>query len=1063
MSALNPNVTIKFSGEGDQAIKASDAVGVALDNLAVKSQRAKAGLQAVSLMMDNVSNKSAKVAALGQAYQSAASGIVSTLNATRASAAAFTNMGAAADAARAKVVSLNQAGGAAATPKNGRQPSPRSTPGSSNSPEFADVGPSLAGLGRMAVTAAGVSFGLAAAGQQVKALITANMDLDAAMSSVAAVGNLDKMSAQYKELTALVVDFGGKTQYSAAQAALGLKELIAGGYNAADAALLLKDTLSLAATENMDLGRASEIVVAGLQSFHLEVDQSARLTNVLARGANASTASIDGMGEAFKYLAPVSAAMKISVEDTAAAVALLANNGLQAGLAGRGMSAIMSRMIAPTKDAQAVLKKFGVSLAEINPEVAGLGGAMKALEKIDTAGLVTLFGAENLDVSNVLKSNSKAFEGLVKQMKDTAITAEGMAAKKNDNAGGDFKKLSAAIAEVRVELGKDLYSAMRGYVQDFTLYLRENKDEIISTVKFVGNLAVALVPLAKAYLVVKAVNMAGSLSRSIVQWGFETQAVAANTIALRANALASQGTRAVRRGNRGLGVGAGAVGGAVVGYELAPKDSGAAMKTAYVAGGAVGGAILSGVVTAITTAAGPAVMGALATVGTAASAAAAASATALAAAVTAPVLVVGAGAAVVAYQVHKMKSAQIDAADATMAAGEAYVGYANRALAAVKTDEDLVKAKANISKVIIGLKGSIADAEANGASAKDTEFDRTSLAILQQKIRLSDGIHERNKKIAQSAKEHADALAKADAEAKKLAADLQIAKVNAENLKNAGEAMAEGLPDFGKLILESLPDPEALNIFKAQEAQAVSAANAARAAIEASLSKAGVDTSLISKDRTIKDTDDVVAYARAAFALLKSNDKDGNLLGTDAAGALKKAVEDSLAAKKSAEGKSKSIDGKEDARVKTAQEIASIESDIAINRAKAAGNTAEVKKLEREKALLEEKAKIQALLTKDTVKGSPEEKAAIAKANDLAEKSVAAKEAAVNPVVTRGPAASLGSAAQGINSFFGRSANAGMIEEAKKHTELLAAIKESLAGKTKPEKTEIVVRPAFSI
>lgn len=1058
MSALNPNVTIKFSGEGDQAIKASNAVGAALDDLAIKSRNAKAGLQAVSLMMDNVSNKSAKVTALGAAYQSAASGIVSTLNATRASAAAFANMGAAADAAKAKVVSLNQEN--SASPKNGRQASLKSAPGSAAPSSITDVGPSIVGLGRMAATTVGVSIGLAAVGQQMKALITANMDLDAAMSSVAAVGNLDKMSAQYRELTALVVDLGGKTQYSASQAADGLKELIAGGYSAAEAGSALKDTLNLAATENMAMSRASEIVVSGLSAFRLQAKDSTRLVDVLAKASNASTASVDGMGEAFKYLAPTAAAMNVSLEDSAAVIALLGKYGIQGGLAGRGASAMMARMVAPAKDAQAVLAKFGVTLAEINPEIAGIGPAMKTLEKIDTSGLVTLFGSENLDVSNVIKANVVEFANMQKEINAVGVSADSVATKKNDNAGGDFKKLSAAIQEVRAELGKDLYAAMRVYVQDFTTYLRENKDEIIATVKHVADLAVALLPVAKAYLAVKAVGMVKTLAGSIVKWGLETTAITANTNALVANA--SAGTAASARGPKGAALGNGAVVGAVVGYSLAPEDAGTATKVGFTAGGAVGGAVVAGVSSVIAQAIGPAVATAMTSAGGAITAAGTALVGTVAAAITFPVVAIGAGAAYVAYEFNELKKSQIDAADATMAAGEAYVGYANRALAAVKSDEDLAKAKANISRVIVGLKGSIADAEANGASAKDTEYDRTSLAILQQKLGAADRIHERNQKIAESAKLEADALAKADVEAKKIAADLQIAKVHAENLANAGEKMAESLPDFGKLIIESLPDPESLNIFKAQEAQAVSAANAARAAIEASLSKAGVDTSLISKDRTIKDTDDVVAYARAAFALLKNNDKNGNLLGTDAAAALKKAVEDSLAAKKAAEGKDSAIQTKEAARVKTSQEIASIESEIAINRAKAAGNTAEVKKLEREKAMMEEKVKLQALLTKDIPKGKEgdaDRKIAIAKADSLAEQSVNAKLASEKQ--PGGPVVTLGSAAQGINSFFGRSANAGMIEEAKKHTELLAAIKDVLSKTTKPEKTEIVVRPAF--
>lgn len=1019
-SSSDPAVTIKFSGEGEGAIKSANAVAVALENLSVKSRSAQVGLAAVARVMDDVSARSAKVSAIGAAYQSASVGIVNTITATRASASAFGTMAASAEAAAKKVEALNNSvrAGAKVKPSNGVPSVPGGGGGGggggSKGGDSINPSASVSGLLAMGAATIGVSVGLATIGSQMKELVVANMDLDKAMSSVAAVGNLDKLSSQYAQLTDLVVDLGGKTQYSAAEAATGLKELVAGGYAASDAALMLKDTLALAATENMELGRASEIVVAGLQSFRLEVDQTTRLTDVLARGANASTASIDGMGEAFKYLAPVSAAMNVSLEESAAVVAMLANNGLQAGIAGRGMGAIMSRMIAPGKDAQAVLKEFGVSLAEINPAISGLGGAMNALTKIDTAGLVTLFGAENLDVSNILKANAGGFEAMVGQMKDVNITAAGMAEKKNDNGAGDFKKLSAAIQEVRVELGKDLYASLRDNVQSFTAYLHENKEAIVGTVKQVGNLVVAFAPLLGVYAAVKTTSMAAHLAKQVIAWTAESLQISTNTALLTANASAR--ARASAMGIIGVG----------------GSTAGMAGSLSNIFVGGVEGA-------------GPKFAKAVGVLGSVATAA-----------------IAGWEIGSAIEEKFKLGEKYVDwlynSRDAANDLANNLSSGSAEMLANAKSANDLEKAKAQISADIATARDSM-----SGMDQGSEEYDamQATLGVLILRLTHADKIFAKNQQIAQTEREQAQAMEASAQRAKNLAEELQIAKVHAENLLEASKEMTAGLPDFGKKIIDSLPDEEALNIFKGQEANAAAAATNVRAAIEAALSKSKADMSLIDPARSIESVDDVVAYVRTVMGLAQKNDKAGNLLGMPELAALKKAAEDALEAKNSSKGRQASVDTKAENERRATKEIANIEAEISINRAKAAGDTATVKRLEREKDIMEEKAKLQELLSKGREKDTPEQKANIDKtASDLAVRKVDAEIAAAKkPEGGDVRAMSLG--AQGINTFFGRGANDGAYEEAKKHTALLNKVVTLLTPRnnTTPGPTELV--PVF--
>jgi TP901 family phage tail tape measure protein len=560
----DPNVSITFTGSGEGAVNAAKAVGVALDSLAVKSQSARAGLQSVAGLMDLVASRSAKVAQLGAAYQSASVGIHNAAVHSQQSAAAFTKMAAAAEAARLKVASLNQATGGTKPPSGG---SATSTGGGGGGGGGGNAGDLLSGLkdaaGQVAALT-GITLGAAAAGNEIRKLVMVNMELDDAMSAVSAVSGLSKISQEYKDLTARAVELGRTTQYSAVQAAQGLKELAAAGYDASTASAILGDTLNVAATENMELGRASEIMVASLQGFRLEAEQSTRVADVLARAANASTASVDGMGEAFKYAAPTAAAMGISLEDTAAVIATLANSGVQAGMAGRGINSMFAKMVAPTKDAQAVLESFGVSAASINPEIVGIGAAMQQLTKLDNGALVALFGVENIDIANILKANAAGFDEMRQKMSDVNVTAESMKTLRNDNLTADWEQFTATLDTVRMALGKDLYAEIRVYVKQFTSYLETNQEAIVATVKRLGSLAVTAGKLVAAYGVMKLAVMAVNKANSVVTWyqkivavNATTTAVTANTAALRANASAAAASSSA---NSGAGAAAGGAG-----------------------------------------------------------------------------------------------------------------------------------------------------------------------------------------------------------------------------------------------------------------------------------------------------------------------------------------------------------------------------------------------------------------------------------------------------------------------------------------------------------------------
>src|SRR5699024_9230451 len=82
-------------------------------------------------------------------------------------------------------------------------------------------------------------------------------------------------------------------------------------------------------------GDAADITSNILSGFGMQAEETARVADVLAKASADSNTDIQGLGEAFKYVGPIASDLGISIEDTAAAIGVLGDAGIQGGQAGR--------------------------------------------------------------------------------------------------------------------------------------------------------------------------------------------------------------------------------------------------------------------------------------------------------------------------------------------------------------------------------------------------------------------------------------------------------------------------------------------------------------------------------------------------------------------------------------------------------------------------------------------------------------------------------------------------------------------------------------------------------
>lgn len=328
----------------------------------------------------------------------------------------------------------------------------------------------------------------------IKGLVTAAAALAVFKEAASSIAEFEKqMSAiravtgatteDMKALTLQARELGETTQFSAQQAAAGMKFLGQAGFSTKQILAAMPGLLDLATAGEMDLASASDIASAALAGFRLQASETNRVADALAVAAGETNTNVFQMGDALKYVAPIAASLNISLEDISAAIGILSNAGLQGSMAGTGLRQVLSSLAAPTREAIDTMRVYGIELEKVNPQTNSLTDILTHLRDrgLDAAGAFTLFGDRGAPAILALTNQIGNLEKLNTSLKNSGGRAKEMAGIIGDNLTGDFLKLKNATNELYLAVGEaGLGQALRDATQETTNFIRSINEMVKS-------------------------------------------------------------------------------------------------------------------------------------------------------------------------------------------------------------------------------------------------------------------------------------------------------------------------------------------------------------------------------------------------------------------------------------------------------------------------------------------------------------------------------------------------------------------------------------------------------
>ncbi|WP_231383828.1 phage tail tape measure protein [Rhodococcus sp. 114MFTsu3.1] len=299
--------------------------------------------------------------------------------------------------------------------------------------------------------AMGLAIGGATVAAGVKEIISIGNDYTVTMNTLQAVSG-----ATAEQLAAAgqrAKELGNDIQLpgtSANDAAAAMTELAKGGFSVQESMDAAKGTLQMAAAAQIDAASAATIQSQALQSFGLNADYAAKVSDVLANAANASSAEITDVASGLQQSGAVANQFGLSIEDTAATLGLLANAGIQGSDAGTLLKSTLLALTDQSNPAQGAIEELGLTVYNAQGQFVGMSELFGQLDaaaasmspELYQAATATLFGSDAMRLAGVAAEQGR--EGY-DSMRD-AVDRQGAAA---EVAAAKVQGLPGAMASVQ--------------------------------------------------------------------------------------------------------------------------------------------------------------------------------------------------------------------------------------------------------------------------------------------------------------------------------------------------------------------------------------------------------------------------------------------------------------------------------------------------------------------------------------------------------------------------------------------------------------------------------------
>nr|DAS06836.1 MAG TPA: minor tail protein [Caudoviricetes sp.] len=245
----------------------------------------------------------------------------------------------------------------------------------------------------------------------------------------------------------------------------GMQEIIKKGFDANQTIEAMPAILDAAKASGEDFNTVMNATTNILQQFGLSTQDTERVTNSLTFVANKTAAGFADMGAAMEYVGPVAKNVGMDLEETAAAVGLLSNNGIAGEKAGTALRGALTRLLKPSEQNAEAMEKLGFSAEEFRSGAIKLPDILDRVKK-NTEGMTdaqksaliaTAFGTEAQTAMNILvDQGGDALRNLANETKGATTYTKDLANELSKSSKNGVERFKSSLEVLQINIGQKL-------------------------------------------------------------------------------------------------------------------------------------------------------------------------------------------------------------------------------------------------------------------------------------------------------------------------------------------------------------------------------------------------------------------------------------------------------------------------------------------------------------------------------------------------------------------------------------------------------------------------------
>ena len=369
------------------------------------------------------------------------------------------------------------------------------------------------------------------------AAVKSSLDFETAMAKVSTIA--DETVVSYDDMQKAIIDLSNETGIAATEIADAVYNAISAGQNTADAVSFVSNATSLAKAGFAETSSTLDVLTTIMNAYGMSANEVGRVSDVLIQTQNLGKTTVAELSSSMGKLIPTANASNVSLENVAAAYAILTMKGLKTAEATTYTNSMFSELSkSSTKVAKILKEQTGSSFEELMANGASLSEVLDILSDAaakDGIGLKELFGSAEAGSAaiSILGDDVNEFNEFLKQMQDASGATQTAFDKIDATKAEQAKKTLNQIKNTMTELGTVIMEVLGPVIEELSSIIRDvctwfkeldeeekqNKVKILALIAAIGPLLAIFGKLISSIgLIVSGLGKTTTGIGSLVKW-----------------------------------------------------------------------------------------------------------------------------------------------------------------------------------------------------------------------------------------------------------------------------------------------------------------------------------------------------------------------------------------------------------------------------------------------------------------------------------------------------------------------------------------------------------------